>query len=653
MEKDLENILSKYQLALRDKDKVSAQKKLWIALFLDQQFSWIAKTGEFMTLSDDELKQLRNKKKIYPLFLNLIKPVVLVVASQLTQRQAVVRFVPKGQTMSSYYSSKATNLILDAYRQTQDYLKKDRLNALWMTITGDSYKWVHPEPSGEYISIPRQNSDGSLVKNLDGSVVYDLVPLKVNIVVDVLNWEQVFFPPGYLEIDNMPWVIIARYINKDLVEEQFNVKLDISSKSNLEGKEKTEDKVLILDYLEKPSAKYPTGRYFILAYEANKILKASEFPYWKINFKTGTRTWGGYRLRHFQYIPSLTLHWGQGLPSPVAEIQKRINHILTAWATNAILTMGVKLLFPDNVPIPENILDNTPAPVKYPADKHPPQYLNPSMISPDVLNLLRFLISTFERIIGIHELSLGAQPEQRLPNVAIQYLVDLDMSKFRFIFENYAETEAQVAWDIYHSIRQFGQDYAKSVLGADKILEYNEFINDNPDDYEMIAERESNIPESRSGVINTIIEILKASQGQAFRLGTEQGMSNFLMAIDTGWSRQMIKDRIQATELVREENRRLMNGESLEPHPLHNHTLHIEEHRALFNSPDYLTRIKDTLIEDRIQEHIDKHIHYLQVATQSQEQSPLQVPNPQQAGLDLTNIQESVLSKLREGGIPQ
>jgi len=628
-------ITKKFNQSRDSKRTMNNLKRLWLALYLDQQFSWINKMGEFNTLTDSEIERLREAKRIYPLFLNLLKPTIMLIVSQLTQRQPVCKFQPKGVGQAVYYAANATNDILEAFRQAQDYLRDDLANANWMTITGDSFKWTHPrEASDEFIEVPALEDDGKTQKlDADGNPLMERIPAKFEVTTETLPWTSVFPPPGERKIPEMPWLIVKRDLDKTYLQDRYGVDLptkstnrddsyDVGDHTHTHSYEQFGQQIAVLDYLEKPTGANPRGRHVVIALDEELVLDQGEFPYWtKVPVyrtdETGQESavpgefeekWGGYRIQHFLYWDSLINFWGQGLPSPVADIQKRINHILTAWATNLICTMGVKLPYYDSMELPADFLDNEPKSVKVPTGQILPQYMNPPQLNPQVLNLVQFLITVMDQITGINRLAKGGEPEQRMPNSALQTTITTDLAKLRPILDHYSDTECRVAWDIYHSIRQFCPDYAKQVLGPDRVAEYQAFVNDDPEDYELKVERESNIPESKEGNIETIERMIKATQGQMMNgFQSPDDFVNLLRAMDTSMSRAWSKNYTQSGELIGQENRMMLNGTKPTVDLLHNHAEHIKGHQKPYNSPEYYTKILGKPADDIFKQHEMEH----------------------------------------------
>ena len=627
-------IIEKFRKSENNTRTMNNLKRLWLALYLDQQFSWINKLGEFATLTDDEIKRLRNSKRTYPIFLNLIKSIVMLVVSQLTQKQTKVQFLPKGVGQDVFYASQATNDILDAFRFAQDYTRDDKKNATWMTVVGDSYKWTHPkEASDKSIELPVKDDQGEPKLDKNGRPLMERIPVELEVTTEVLPWTSFFPPPGEKEIPEMPWIILKRDLDKTFLNDRYGTELSAKSANwvdsyNIEehthshSYEQFGEQIAVLDYLEKPTQAYPRGRHVVVVLNDEIILEQGDFPYWiKVPMyqadPQGNETavagqfeekWGGYRVQHYTYHDSLISHWAQGLPSPIADIQKRINHILTAWITNVITTMGVKLPYFDSMSLPKDFLDNEPKAVQIPAGQTIPQYMNPPTVNPEVMTAIRLLIAELYQIAGVNQVTMGGSPEQRTSNAAMQTTISTDLNKLRPILDNYADTECRTAWDIYHSIRQFSPEYAKRVLGPDRVAELNDFLSSDPEDYELKAELESNIPENKEGNIETIERIIKATQGQILGGFKEPAdFANLMRAVDTGWSRDWIKQYTQPAELVETENRMMLNGQMPVVSLFHDHPLHMTGHQKPYNSPEYYTKINGTQIDSIFQKHQIEH----------------------------------------------
>lgn len=628
MDKDNEKlgpVLSRYSMAERAKREIVPIKKLAMALYLDSQFSYINKKGAFATITDDELKRLRNSKKQYPLFFNLCKPAAKVVASQITQRRPKMIFHPKG-SVESTYSAQAANDGIRYYFENQKMQKKDVENALMFSICGDSYQWTHPiDGKGGYVDEPKLDEMGNPMVDEQGMPITERIPTDFDFTTTNVRWDQFYPAPGVDEIEDMPWLFIKRYLDRTVVNDAYNAKLEenISDRaethdpnavikgdtSALPG-ERIGDQVMVLDYFEKPSKKNKKGRHMVIAYEEGVILDDGEFPYWKKGDSGQPDEWGGYRIQHYVFDPGLITHWGQSLFSPVVDIQKAINHILTAYRTNVTLTLTLKLLYPDNVDFSDDFLSNEPKPIKYPAEAQPPRWMETVRIPTDIKDFLMLLISQFNEIIGLHTTSMGGEPEKRMPFLAIQYLNETDIVKFKPTFDMYADAYCRVAWDVVDSIRQYRPKWFLRALGDNRMLEFDSFMKDDFADYDIMVERESYIPESKAGRTATILQILKDTGGAAFDLTSPAGRAALWGVLDTGWSKDLTERAREATKLAQEENRLLLNNEVPEVSEYHMHPEHIREHLRLFNSLDYLNKVKDSSIGVNAAAHIKEHLAY-------------------------------------------
>jgi hypothetical protein len=616
-EKSIDKVLKCFERSSRAKEKVSQMKRLWLAYYLDQQASYLDKQGKYVQINDTELKRLRETNRLYPTFVNLVKPATQVIVSQLTQRQPFFSLVPKSTKMEASYSSGAGNDLLKFYRVKSEFHIRDIECATWMTATGDAYKWTHPVASEEKLEIPKNDEQGLPAVDDKGEPIYEKIPKSYDIKTSIISWSQFFPPPGVQDIPDMPWIITAQYLDRKFVNDNWNQELPEQSETEREGfnikdweivGEKIGDQILVLEYLEKPSEKNPRGSRYVVAKDSKTMLEESEFPYWNKN-PDGSEKWGGYRIQHHRYHPTLVSHWSHAMSTPVIEIQKRINHIATIICTNIVLTMGVKLAHPDSITLPDTMLDNEPKCVSYPAGTQPPEFLKPPTISGDAKWLLDWLIQQFNEILGLHQTTMGNEPEKRMPFLGIQYVVETDLVKFKPIIDDYADTELKVGWDIINSIRQYQPPWALKVLGPNRQPEFEAFLSDDFEDYDMVMERESSMPESKAGKIGTAMEVLKATQGAAFDLQTPTGKAKFWNLIEIGGP-EFTRRETEAVAMASEENMLMMNGQEVTASPFNIHAIHLPEHLRSFNCPEYLSKIKGTPIEQAIAAHIQEHLNF-------------------------------------------
>jgi len=561
-EKREQEISLKFQRAAAAKSKIHPRMRLDLAYFLGHQYDYLHyRTGRYVRSDESELLRLQQAGIILA-HINLLRPLCNAVIAKFTQKVPQLYAVPKCTTSGGAYKAKSYTDLLTYFRYRQDYITKNIENATNMVVLGKSYKQVYPDQKTGHTKVA------------------------------VLNPFEVYPPPGIIRLEEMPWIIIARYVDREVLEQRFDV--DLPPGSSLAGvtrqpgmeylsEEIKADQKLFLEYYEKPNRRNERGAHVCLV-DYQEVF-AEEWPYWN---KNGTPD--GFRIQEYTYDPEITNHWGQGLPRMLLHLQRRYNGVFSQYLTNLVLTSSCKLCVPDNSPLAndENLLSNYPRVVKIPAGEEKPFWLPPSRLNEQIVNALDRIERAIFEISGIHPITMGAQPSSRTPAMSHQLEIEMDMEKFQPKFDRYEESEMKHGLDILKTMQQFSPQQVFYILGSNRAYDAQEVVVDDLDDYEIVVEPGSSKPESQAGQIAIISELqqygLFGPPGQLDPMTQHQ----LLKAIDTKWSRGIISDQLDSMKLAEQENQLMAKGIRVGVLPYQNDQLHIKIHQKVFDGPESL-----------------------------------------------------------------
>ncbi len=590
-----DKVNGRFSLAKEAKFRTSRIQRLSLMYYLGEQYSYYNSSGSLVNVTTEQLYELRRKQGVYLFKYNKIKPSVRFFVSQENKRLPALYCVPNKNTEHAKQKAKDASEILEYYRMKDNSVRKNLTLSTWKAITGKAYKWVYPVTD---------KSPGSDTKS---DVDWDVItPFE-------------FFPcPGVIEINKMPWLVIARWVDRRSVESHYEVEIpdaqarsvasiDIDPASMLMSTEERGDMVLVMEYFEKPSNKDKAGAHAVIA--GNKLVKSGKFPDWD------TRT--GYRIIDYDYEPNLIEHWAQGMVDPVIDIQRKINLLYSAWITNRATTMGTKLMIEKGTKVTDALLSNGPKIYEYDKNRNVPQWLDPSPAPGDLDTLLGRLEVNFEEVTGIHGLSKGDEPSQRMPFLAIQYVTELDTNKFKPIFDAHEESERRFGETLLLTLKKYGTTITyRAIDGKDSL---KEFLAKDLSEMEIKVERGSSVPESKAGQIGILMEMLQYGQ---IDLNNPHEKLSFLQALDMGWADGMIEDQLSSLELAQHENRMMLEGNKPSFHPMQNHECHVQEHVLLVDSKEYDGMPNSVLAI--VDGHIQQHLERLQPPPQPQAAPPME-----------------------------
>jgi len=607
----LSQIKERYSDSVSAKQKIMTDMQIAYRAYNGEQFLY-AKNNRIISLEKD-IERYKKELNFYLVTRNKIKPATDVVVSRLTQRQPQLLCNPKISHENARRKAKIWGDVLTYYRLRKEYLRKDIETAMWTVICGKGYKWVHP--------------------------VFDRQRVK-SVEINVLSPFQFHPTPGVREINQMPWIIVEQLVSREALRNQYGVKtppvedLDgnlADAMRTLSDVDNIKKMSRVLEYFEKPSPSRPRGLWAILA--ENTVLEQGDFPYW--NKTAGGIAWGGYRIQDYTYRRNLLTHWGTGLPQDCMNAQKMINLLQSQWATYVILTAAPKGFYEKGDPLPPQFMRNFPGMFAIRDMTKIPRFMEIPRNSPEMAALLRELENAFDEQAGVHSMSTGDEPIRRMPYLAIQYLTEMDMDKFRPIFDNWEESDRLTGWNILSALQQYGREPLLNILGPGRQSDIELILDDDLNDLEIDVERGSSLPQSRAGQIGMALDALKYG---AFNMQNPVDRTGFLRAINTGWAEKMMEDETQSADLAERENELLTREPEIDPatgdfrlnyvpvSPSHNHFIHLATHNRKLDSPDYL-EIMGTAKEQSLLKHREEHLRLL-AESQAKEQgkSPLAPP---------------------------
>lgn len=598
----IRRVEKRHQEARDAKSSVMLDMQLAYRQYRGDQFTW--REGGRIRTMDKDIERVRKELQIYLVKKNKIKPAVDTVVSRFTQRQPQLLCNPKTGSDTARKRAKIWTDVLTYYRLRKQYLRLDIEAAEWAVRTGKAYKWVHP------------------VTDKEGNVT--------SVGLTGLNGFQSCPCPGVREINRMPWFGIEQFIPQDALEEEFDIKVPTVGDSDgalaeamrsLTDAVNIEKMCSVFEYYERPTKKTPRGARYVIA--GGKVLEHGEFPYW--DKRGGREVWGGYRIQDYSYNQDLLTHWATGLPNDVLNAQKRINEFLTQWVTYVILTAAPKGFFEKSDALPNNFTDNYPGMFPIRDLTKIPKWMELPKNSPELKVLLEALEAAFDEQAGVHPMTMGEEPMKRMPYLAVQYLTEMDMDKFRPKFDLWEESERNTGMNILAALQQYGREPLLAILGSARTEDAALILDDDLGDMELDVERGSSMPQSRAGQIGFMLDSLKYG---AFNMENPAHQIAFWKTMQSGGAQGIIEDELRSVEFAEEENQRLLKDPETDPltnqpmlvdptteQPIlnvvpvsefQNHPAHIHTHSKPLDGPEYFV-IAGTLKEESIRAHILEH----------------------------------------------
>ena len=624
---DVREIVYKRYTKALDAKKLAVQRiRLNLAYYLGRQYAYInPSSNAFMAPMESQIVELVKKGMIL-LTVNKIYPAVNFVCSQLTQRQPRLNVLPKILSEEASTLAKAYDDVLAYVRFRKEYIINDQHNAKWCTITGKAYKMTYP--------------DFNDIKTItvDGMPVPQSYP---EIKETVLSPLEVFGPPGIKKLNDWPWLIISRMINRELVESTWSVDLgtyegmaansmpivttDVQTGDIYE--EDARDMIQVMEYFERPNAKNPMGAHFVVCQD--KVLKATPWPYYNFDGSIDK----SYRITEYTFSDSLVSHISDGLPAQVMDLQRKFNMLWSLYMTITTLCSTPKMMVTPGVKSQifkflANYPDTIEVDPSEPGAAENIRWLEGPGGGEALLAAIHEVEQAIEEITGVHATSQGQEPDRRMPAEELQMLQQADVGKFQSVYELREESESQHGYNILKNYQQYAPWATYRILGKERMGDVQEIKIHDLDNFDVIVESGSSIPDSKAGQYQSLREMLQYGlfNGPNGMIDPNQA-PKIIRSMDLGWNKELIAEDTASMNLAREENRIMKSGNPCVVLPEYNHQVHLQIHKGYIDSPEQLKR--GPTETNLIRKHIELHESGVNEAVQKQAALMQQI-NPQQ-----------------------
>lgn len=435
---------------------------------------------------------------------------------------------------------------------------------------------------------------------------------------EVFSPFDVIISPTAQRFENIRRLQTKKYQHVDEIYEQYGVKVEPDRTMEYDsvfGKKyrnlinkvtgtsdmKIEDSVLkIVDY-QKPSQRYPNGRYLVMA--GNKVLDyREELPTGELNFapfwckKRHNKLMGDTFIR--QLIPSQRQK--NRLASVLFEIA--YNHGYPYWTVekgSGIIKKGIR-------GEPMQILE-------YNQGAKEPQQKSPPPIPPFIFNLNGMVDQSMMDIASQHDVSRGVNPSGLNNNQALMNLMEADDVTISLIEQQFYRSYEYCGEIIKRIISQPGawsEDRLITVSGdsspafsGEGFVFKQESIN-KLRDVRVRIEAVPDLPYSRSGKIQLMNDII---QGGMLNMQNPNEKRMAMKVIDfTGITNELSLDEKAA---IRENISAKEGKEIMPPEPYEDHGTHLYIHYNWMKTPEYmaLRQMTNNAIHEMMMAHTEAH----------------------------------------------
>lgn len=450
------------------------------------------------------------------------------------------------------------------------------------------------------------------------------------------------------EDNDHDWILIRTYKNKfDLAAKYADLEDKILALDTKDEKDKyssqifrkvESDQVEVWTMYHKKSDAMPEGRELVFLSE-DVVLHDQPLPY--------------RRIPVFRMSPNEILGTAFGYSNlfDLLPLQEGINHLYSAIMSNniAFATQNLFVRTGANIDITNlggglNIIQGL----------EKPEVLNLLGTSQETYSFLSILEGKMEQLSGINSVTRGTpDPAQNLRSGNSLALVQSMAIQFQSGLQN---QYVQLIEDLGVAVLEILQDYATaprvaSIIGVNNSQYLVEFKgSDIKDINRVIVDVGNPLARTTAGRVQMAEQLMQMKPD-------EFSIQQYAQVINTGRIDGMMESPIDQSNLIQQENERLMQGTEVKALVIDDHKEHILRHRTILNDIDI--RMDDTR-SAAIFKHIQDHIDFARstdpgvlVMTNQQPLAPVQQPEqpaPEQVNQPDQNAQgQSPIAQVAEG----
>lgn len=403
------------------------------------------------------------------------------------------------------------------------------------------------------------------------------------------------------------WKVTRKMVNRwDLAAKYPQYETEIlqtsSSPSNMRRQrighaafEGEEDQIWLYTFIHQKTPAVPDGRLVQFIDNSNVVLIDSPLPHKKILHRIAPREQHG------------TI-FGYSIAYDLLPIQENLNMLYSIIASNQAMFGVQSLLVAKGSGIEYTALQGGLKIVEYdakPGVDTKPSVLQLTSTPAEIFRHIDHLIMQMETISGVNSVVRG-QPEASLESGAALALVASQslqfMSSFQQAYTRLLESTGTGLLDIL-------KDYAKaprliSIVGKNNVQYLPEFKGDDISQIDRVtAEVNNPLARTTSGKLQIAQDLITKGKISA---------DQYLQILETGSLEQAIEGQTSQLLLIKEENERLMKGESVPALRTDLHMTHISEHASVLANID--ARFKPEVM-NAVDAHIRMHEQLLMQLT--------------------------------------
>lgn len=349
------------------------------------------------------------------------------------------------------------------------------------------------------------------------------------------------------------------------------------------------DDIPVYEFYHKRTEAMPDGRYMLFL-ESDVVLLDTKLPY---------RTIPIYRIAPRDILGT---PYGYTPMFDVFPVQEAINSTYSTIMTNQN-AFGVQNLFvPRGADISVNTLDGAMNVIEGNAKPEP---LNLTETPAEVFKYLEILIQTAETLSGVNSVARG-NPEASLKSgTALALVQSMALQFISGLQQSYVKLIEDVGTGLIQILKDFSSTPKTiALIGKNNKYLLSEFTGEKISAINRVVVDVGN-PLSRT----TAGRVQMAEQ--MLQMGLLKSPQEYFQVINTGRLEVVYEGELSEQLLVKDENEKLLSGDTVIATVLDQHRYHILEHKAVLADTDLR---KDHTLVKKVLDHIQQHIDLLRNA---------------------------------------
>jgi hypothetical protein len=559
--------------------------------------------------------------------INRIRAIIRTELAKITKSKPQFNVIAASNEEEDIDAGKVGTQAVDFVWRNSNMDEKRFKTALWQITTGSAplKTWWNPK-LGDEARLNTLDEQGEFALDEQGQEVMQNKALGDidNSVVSPFNFK---FDPSATEFEEAKWCVEDILRTTDEVKETYGVEVSpdgaLSSTNlfngilaNINGQQtdykpaKVKNGVIVKEYWELKSVKYPKGRHITIA--NGKLLQYEDNPY--------------DRLPYFFFAHNLVpgrVHGSSNIEDLIP-IQREYNKTRTQRRLNQNRTGNPRFLSEVGSLIDEPT--NEPGEhLEFHRGFNIPQWETPPPEPGHIQAELELQLRDFEDVSGIHEVSQGNAPTGVKSGIAISFLQEQDETKFGPIVHNIESTYEKWAQFVLVLIQKnYIEPRMIKIVGKNNQVEVKEFQGSDlkgNTDAKVVAG--SAMPKSTAArqdfVLNLWDRHILSDPQKALKL------------LEFGAIEEVFEDLSIDVNQAKAEQKQWLKGDfSHQTRDFYSHEIHIAEHNKYRKSDDYEKLIQ---FQQEVDDHVAQHSMYAQnlaktIASANASQVPVQSSPP-------------------------